>query len=74
MNRRNVVRASLLAAAAALVSTAGALEVERFVVGWPIEAPADAKVFDLPLTAEVYTAATVEQIAVLDANGAPQSS
>ena len=65
-------RLSVAAAAAVLASASGALEPNQFVAGWPIEAPADAEMFDLPLTAEVYAAASIEQIAVLDANGVPQ--
>ena len=68
-----VVRASVAAAGIALAATAAALDPLEFVAGWPIEAPTDAKVFDVPLTAEVYAAATgVGQLAVLDANGEPQ--
>ena len=52
----------------------GALEPREFVAGWPIEVPADAEVFDVALTAEVYAAAeSIEQLAVLDADGEPQS-
>ncbi len=67
------VRASIAAVGAALAASAAALDPLEFVAGWPIEAPADAKVFDVPLTAEVYAAANgIEQLAVLDANGEPQ--
>lgn len=73
-NRTTAVRASVLAVAAACVTaTAAALDPQQFVAGWPIEAPAGAEMFDVPLTAEVYAAAAdLEQLAVLDANGAPQ--
>ena len=73
-DRATVVRASVLAVAAACVTaTAAALDPLEFVAGWPIEAPAGAEMFDVPLTAEVYAAAAdLEQLAVLDANGAPQ--
>ena len=72
-NRSAGVRASIAAVGAALAATAAALDPLEFVAGWPIEAPADAKVFDVPLTAEVYAAANgIEQLAVLDANGEPQ--
>jgi hypothetical protein len=70
VNKRTTFQAFV--AAVALASTAAALELESFVAGWPIEAPVDAEMFDLPLTADVYTAATIAQIAVLDANGDPQ--
>jgi hypothetical protein len=67
-------RASVAAVGAALAATAVALDPNEFVAGWPIEAPAGAEVFDLPLTAEVYAAVeSVEQLAILDANGEPQS-
>ncbi len=72
-NRSAGVRASIAAVAAALAATAAALDPLEFVAGWAIEAPAEAKVFDVPLTAEVYAAANgIEQLAVLDANGEPQ--
>lgn len=72
--RTTLLRASAAAAGAAFAATAMALDPLAFVAGWPIEAPADAKVFDVPLTAEVYAAAqSIEQLAVLDANGEPQS-
>jgi hypothetical protein len=75
MSKRSALfRASAAAAGAALALTAAALDPVEFVAGWPIEAPAGAEVFDVPLTAEVYAAAqNVRQIAVLDSNGAPQS-
>ena len=68
MNNRSAgVRASIAAVAAALAATAAALDPLEFVAGWAIEAPAEAKVFDVPLTAEVYaTANGIEQLAVLD--------
>lgn len=73
MDRRIALRASLAVTGAALAATAAALDPQQFVAGWPIDAPAEAEVFDVPLTAEVYAAAAgVEQLAVLDANGAPQ--
>lgn len=74
-DRKLHLRTSALAVAAACVAaTAAALDPLEFVAGWPIDAPAGAEVFDVPLTAEVYAAAAdVEQIAVLDANGAPLS-
>jgi uncharacterized protein DUF3999 len=75
MSKRSVsLRAAVAVAGAALVVTAEALDPREFVAGWPIDAPADADVFDVPLTAEVYAAAEgIEQLAVLDANGEPQS-
>ena len=72
--RSTLLRASVAVAGAALAATAAALDPQQFVAGWPIEAPAGAEVFDVPLTAEVYAAASsIEQLAVLDANGEPQS-
>ncbi len=74
MSRRSTLRVSVAAAGMALAATAGALDPREFVAGWPIEAPAGAEVFDVPLTAEVYAAAaSIEQLAVLDANGEAQS-
>jgi hypothetical protein len=72
-HRTKVARATVFAAAAACVTaTAVAIDPLEFVAGWPIEAPAGAEVFDVPLTTEVYAAAAnLEQLAVLDANGAP---
>ena len=58
----------------ALAATAAALDESDFVAGWPIDAPSGAEVFDIPLSAEVYAAASsIAQLAVLDANGAPQA-
>ncbi len=75
MRTRTVsLRASVAAVGAALAATAAALDPSEFVAGWPIEAPSGAEIFDVPLTAEVYAAAaSVEQLAILDANGEPQS-
>jgi hypothetical protein len=74
MRNGTVVRASIAAIGAALAATAAALDPLQFVAGWPIEAPAGVEVFDVPLTAEVYAVApSIAQLAVLDANGAPQS-
>ena len=68
-----LLRASVAAVGAALAATAAALDPLEFVAGWPIEAPAGAEIFDVPLTADVYAAAqSIQQIAVLDANGEPQ--
>jgi hypothetical protein len=73
-HRSSLVRASIAAAGAAFAATAVALDPLQFVAGWPIEAPAGAEVFDVPLTAEIYAAAAgLEQLAVLDANGSPQA-
>jgi hypothetical protein len=69
-----LMRLSVAAAGAAFAATVAALDSEDFVAGWPIEAPAGAEVFDVPLTAEVYAAAAgLDQVAVLDANGGPQA-
>src|SRR5688572_18128503 len=73
-NGSKSLRASVAACGAALAATAAALDPQQFVAGWPIEAPEGAEVFDVPLTPEVYAAAqSIEQLAVLDANGAPQA-
>ena len=75
MSKRSVsLRAAVAVAGLVLAATAEALDPLEFVAGWPIEAPANAEVFDVPLTADVYAAAdSIEQLAILDANGAPQS-
>ncbi len=53
---------------------AAALDPQQFVAGWPLEVAAETEVFDVPLTVEMYAAASdVEQLAVLDANGLPLS-
>jgi hypothetical protein len=62
----------LASAAILLVGTVQALEPEEFVAGWALEVPAEAQVFDLPLTAEILAVAGVEQLAVLDGSGIPQ--
>jgi hypothetical protein len=68
-----LLRASAAAAGVAFAATAAALDPLEFVAGWPIDAPAGAEVFDVPLTAEVYAAAeSIRQVAILDANGEPQ--
>jgi hypothetical protein len=74
MSKRSaLVRASVACVGVALAATAAALDPLEFVAGWPIEAPPDAEVFDVPLTAEVYAAAeSMRQIAILDSNGEPQ--
>ena len=65
---------SAAAAAVTAAATAAALEPVQFMAGWPIEAPDGAEIFDVPLTADVYAAAeSLEQLAVLDANGEPQA-
>jgi hypothetical protein len=72
--RTPLVRASAACVGAALAATAAALDPLEFVAGWQIEAPAAAEIFDLQLTPEVYAAADgIEQVAILDANGEPQS-
>lgn len=71
--RSRFLRVSVAAVGTALAATATALDPLDFVAGWPIEVPADAEVFDVPLTAEVYAAAeSIRQVAILDANGEPQ--
>jgi len=72
-DRRSALRAAALACGVALaVGPAAALDPQQFVAGWPLEVSAEAEVFDIPLTAEVYAYADgVEQVAVLDANGEP---
>jgi hypothetical protein len=63
---------SLAAGAALAAATAAALTLDEFVAGWPLDPPPGAEVFDVPLTAEVYAvAASLDEIAVLDANGTP---
>jgi hypothetical protein len=72
--RTALLRASVAAVGAAVAAAAAALDPNEFVAGWPIEAPAAAEVFDVPLTAEIYAAAeSIEQLAILDVNGEPQS-
>src|SRR5262245_8258675 len=74
MSTSSTLRVSVAAVGLALAATAAALDPQDFVAGWPIEAPAGAEVFDVPLTAEVYAAAAgLDELAVLDANGAPQA-
>jgi len=57
MCKGSALRVSVAAVGMAVAATAAALDEREFVAGWPIEAPAGAEVFDLPLTAEVYAAA-----------------
>jgi hypothetical protein len=66
-------------AVAALTADSGVeaqapLRPDQFAVGWPLEMPADARIVDVPLTADVYrNASSDDEIAVLDASGRPQS-
>ena len=72
--RSALLRASIAAVGAALAAAAAALDPNEFVAGWPVEAPGAVEVFDVPLTAEVYAAAeSIEQLAILDVDGEPQS-
>jgi hypothetical protein len=72
--RTPLLRASAAFFGAALAATAAAVDPLEFVAGWPIEAPTGAEVFDVQLTPEIYAAAdSIEQLAILDANGEPQS-
>jgi hypothetical protein len=58
------------ATSVAFGAAAATLDPEQFEVGWPLEVPAGEKIFDVPLTPEVYAhAPTSSQLAVLDANG-----
>jgi hypothetical protein len=69
-----LLRASAACVGAALAATAAALDRLEFVAGWPIEVPAGAEIFDVQLTPEIYAAADgIEQLAILDLNGEPQS-
>jgi len=73
MKTQSMLRVSVAGLGLALTATAAALDPQEFVAGWPIAVPNGAEVFDVPLTAEVYAAAeNLDQLAVLDANGAPQ--
>lgn len=63
-----------LFASTVLAVQAGAQPLERrqFAVGWPLELPAERGYFEIPLTVEVYRhAPSIEQLAVLDADGMP---
>ncbi len=73
-SNRSLCRGLPLGAVALLAGAvhAAPLKPEQFEVGWAIEAPGDQKIFDLPLTPEVYRhAASVRELAVLDAAGNP---
>jgi hypothetical protein len=61
------------AAVLALGTTAAEpLRLEQFEVGWPLDVPENERIFDVPLTADVYRhAASASQLAVLDAAGNP---
>jgi hypothetical protein len=73
-NRRALFAAGLLAGGLVTGAAAAPLALERFVAGWPVEAPPQAEFFDLELPADVYgDAGDPRQIAVLDATGEPQS-
>lgn len=72
--QRKSTRAVLAATAAAASAAAWALDPLEFVAGWTIDVPESAAVFDVPLPPEVYAGIDgLEQLAVLDANGAPQA-
>ena len=54
------------------IGSANAVDPNEFAVGWPLELNAESEFYDIPLRAEVYRhARSVDQMAVLDANGEP---
>ena len=54
------------------IGSANAVDLNEFAVGWPLELNAESEFYDIPLRAEVYRhARSVDQMAVLDANGEP---
>jgi hypothetical protein len=68
------LRASAACVGAAFAATAAALDPLEFVAGWPLEVADGAEIFDVALTPEIYAAAdSIEQLAILDSNGEPQS-
>jgi len=61
---------ALTVAALCACAAAAQLKPQQFEVGWPLDVPGDQKIFDVPLTPEVYRhAASANQVAVLDAAG-----
>ena len=54
------------------IGSANAVDPTEFAVGWPLELNAESEFYDIALRAEVYRhARSVDQMAVLDANGEP---
>ena len=54
------------------IGSANAVDPNEFAVGWPLELNAESEFYDISLRAEVYRhARSVDQMAVLDANGEP---
>lgn len=63
---------AVLAAAASGEAASAPLDYNRFVVGWPIDLPSDGAFFDVRLSDEIYRySRSLNQLAVLDANGEP---
>ena len=54
------------------IGSANAVDPNEFAVGWPLELNAESEFYDIPLRADVYrNARSLDQMAVLDANGEP---
>jgi hypothetical protein len=73
MSKRRVraALAAVLGTAAATCAAQATLDPEQFVVGWSLEVPVPG-FFDIPLSLDVYAhMPSIEQLAVLDSNGAP---
>jgi hypothetical protein len=53
-------------------AAAAALDPQKFVAGWPLDASGEETFYDLPLTHEVYRfGRSLDELAVLDANREP---
>ena len=54
------------------IGSANAVDPNEFAVGWPLELNGESEFYDIPLRADVYrNARSLDQMAVLDANGEP---
>ena len=69
---QQLLKATMAIVAGLCIGSAHAVDPNEFAVGWPLELNAESEFYDIPLRAEVYRhARSVDQMAVLDANGEP---
>jgi len=72
MKRMQRRRAQIGFVAGLCIGTANAVDPDEFAYGWPLAVSAESEFYDIPLRAEVYRhARSVDQMAILDADGEP---
>ena len=63
---------AIIVSCSAAGAAAAALDPQKFVAGWPLDATGEETFYDLPLTHEVYRfGRSLDELAVLDANREP---